>query len=338
MSTEDSGREYDGKSRGNNRALPPGSGPVQNSQRHKITRSSSGKNISNSRATQLQRTDKVKDVNVGLYDVDEAIYYYLENVVQPRITENDTEVRVPIMYGSPERWKSVQKSGVFRDKTGKLQFPILMYKRTGIERVDGFRKLDANNPNLFYTATTGYNKRNRYDNFNALVGRSPSRESYNVVIPDYVKLTYDCILVTEFISHQNKILEDINYASNAYWGKDNYFKFLANMTSFDLSNDLEDGQDRGIKATFSIEMNGYIIPNNLQKDMTQYNKKSYGVARVIMGNGVHGNIDSLNQALGNDSIRQSGMQNKSSYYNEGSGKSGGMIPKQDILKGHGQKE
>jgi len=128
MARSNTGREEYGIDSSREVGRPPINPPAQTSQRHKITRSSSGKNISNSRSTQLQRTDKVKDTNVGLYDVDEAIYYYLENVVQPRIKENDTEVRVPIMYGSPERWKSVQKSGVFRDKTGKLQFPILMYK------------------------------------------------------------------------------------------------------------------------------------------------------------------------------------------------------------------
>tara|TARA_R100001443_G_scaffold108497_1_gene118990 strand:+ start:105 stop:1100 length:996 start_codon:yes stop_codon:yes gene_type:complete len=301
---------------------------------------SAGKAISKNRASQLKRVDNVKEINVGLYDIDEAIYYYFENVIQPRVRENDKEVRVPIVYGSPERWKSVQKSGVFRDKTGKIQYPILMYKRTGIERVEGFTKLDANNPNLYYTATKRYNPKNRYDNFNALVGRNPSVEAYNIVIPDYVKLSYELILVTEFIGHQNKILEDINYAANSYWGKDNYFKFLATMTSFDLANDLEQGADRGVRATFSLEMNGYIIPDNLQKDMTQFNKKSYGVARVIMGNGVYGNLDSLNQALGLQTkkyIEDSGLANKTSYYNEGEYKASGMIPKLDILKGHGNR-
>ena len=79
------------------------------------------------RSSQIRREDKVKDVAVGLYDVDEAIHFYFENVIQPRVTENEKEIRVPIIYGSPERWKSVQKSGVFRDKTGKVQNPILMY-------------------------------------------------------------------------------------------------------------------------------------------------------------------------------------------------------------------
>jgi carbamate kinase len=60
-----------------------------------------------------------------------------------------------------------------------------------------------------------------------------------------------------------------------------------------------------------------------------------------MGNGIHGDLSSLNQALGQagqTGIKQTGIGNKSSYYNEGKYKSGGMIPKLDILKGHGQKE
>ena len=279
------------------------------------------------RSDQYQRTDTVKEIQVGLYDADEAISYYFENVIQPRIKENEKELRVPIIYGSPERWKSVQKSGVFRDKTGKIQYPILMYRRTGIERLEGFSKLDANSPNLFYTVSKKYNLRNRYDNFDLLIGRNPSIESYNIVIPDYVKLTYDCIVVTEFIHHQNKILEDINYASNSYWGKDNYFKFLANMTTFDVTNELVQGEDRGIRATFALELNGYIIPDNLQKDMTQYNKKNYGVAKIFMESKV---VDNINGTVG-----EAGLAGKSSYYKEGN-RGGDTIPRHDILRGHGQ--
>jgi|TARA_R110000822_G_scaffold41842_8_gene113838 hypothetical protein len=259
----------------------------------RLVTTSTGDSISKDRSRQVKRDDTVKDVAVGLYDADEAIHYYFENVIQPRVTEGQKEIRVPIIYGSPERWKSVQKSGVFRDKTGKIQFPILMYRRTGIERQEGFNKLDANHPHLYYTVGKKYNQRNRYDKFDLLIGRKPSQESYNIVIPDYVKLTYECILVTEFIGHQNKILEDVNYASNSYWGKDNYYKFLANMTSFDVSNDLEQGSDRGIRATFALEMNGYIIPDNLQKDMTQYNKRDHTVSKILMGTKIVSDINNL---------------------------------------------
>ena len=122
---------------------------------------SSGNNVSNNRAEQINRTEDIKNVSVGLYDVDEAIYYYFENVIKPRVKEGEREIKVPVVYGSPERFKSVQKSGVFRDETGKVQFPILIYKRTGIERLEGYNKLDANSPNLYYTVGSSYNEKNR---------------------------------------------------------------------------------------------------------------------------------------------------------------------------------
>ena len=33
-------------------------------------------------------------------------------------------LNVPVLYGSPERWKSVQKDGFYRDKNGKIQAPL----------------------------------------------------------------------------------------------------------------------------------------------------------------------------------------------------------------------
>ena len=269
---------------------------------------SSGNNVSNNRAEQINRTEDIKNVSVGLYDVDEAIYYYFENVIKPRVKEGEREIKVPVVYGSPERFKSVQKSGVFRDETGKVQFPILIYKRTGIERLEGYNKLDANSPNLYYTVGSSYNEKNRYDQFDVLVGRKTSQKTHNVVVPDYVRLSYDCILLTDFINHQNKVIEDINYASHAYWGKDNYYKFLAVMTNFNLVNEANQGEERIARAEFSLEMSGYIIPDNLQKDMTQVNKLDYGVARVILGTAV---TDKIPNGSNNG---QSGLAGRSSYF------------------------
>jgi hypothetical protein len=273
------------------------------------TTDSLGNKISKDRATQVNRTNDIKEVSVGLYDVDEAIYYYFENVIKPRVTEGEREIKVPVIYGSPERWKSVQKSGVYRDETGKIQYPILIYKRTGIERLEGYNKLDANNPNLFYSVSSNYNERNRYDQFDILVGRNKSKKTHNVVIPDYVKLSYDCILLTDFINHQNKVIEDINYASHAYWGKDNYYKFLATMASFNLTNDAAQGEERTSRAEFTLEMSGYIIPDNLQKDMTQANKLDYGVAKVQVGTAITNNIESK----GGRNPEQ-GLAGKTSYF------------------------
>ena len=272
-----------------------------------FTIDSSGNKLASNRSMQINRENDIKNVSVGLYDIDEAIYYYFENVIKPRVKEGDREIKVPVIYGSPERWKSVQKSGIFRDETGKIQFPILIYKRTSIERLEGYNKLDANNPNLFYSVASSYNEKNRYDQFDLLIGRNASKKTHNIVIPDYVKLSYDCILLTDFINHQNKVIEDINYASHAYWGKENYYKFLATLTNFNLVNEASQGEERVSRAEFTLEMSGYIIPDNLQKDMSQMNKLNYGVAKVQIGN-------TTTKNLNGSSVSQQGLAGKSSYF------------------------
>jgi len=235
------------------------------------------------RVNQIRRDDKVKDLHVNLYDVDSVIKYYFDNVIQPTVMEGDEQVMVPVVYGSPERWKSVQKSGVYRDSTGKVQFPAIVYKRTSVEKNKSLgNKVDINNP-LYASFQKQYTPRNNYDNFSVLNGRKPQTQFHNVVIPDYVKLSYDCIIFTEYLEQLNKIVEDVNYAGGQYWGQDESFKFLSKIDSFNIESQTDAGVDRISKATFTLEMNGFIIPDNIQKAMSNYNAKDFGKVKVVIG-------------------------------------------------------
>ena len=61
------------------------------------------------RANDVRRDDDtLKPLSIGLYDMDYAIKYYFEEVIKPEIEEFGVKVKVPIMYGSPEKWKNVQ--------------------------------------------------------------------------------------------------------------------------------------------------------------------------------------------------------------------------------------
>jgi hypothetical protein len=94
---------------------------------------------------------------LDLQDHDEAIMYYFNNIIKPSVIVNGDRTNVPIIYGAPERWKGVQKDGYFRDKEGKLQTPLIMFKRDSVEkRRDLGNKLDGNNPQLFYTFQEKY--------------------------------------------------------------------------------------------------------------------------------------------------------------------------------------
>ncbi len=60
----------------------------------------------NNRATQVSwKGDDVKPFSIGIQDIDEAIFYYFDNVIKPFVIQNGERLPVPIIYGSPEKWK-----------------------------------------------------------------------------------------------------------------------------------------------------------------------------------------------------------------------------------------
>ena len=121
--------------------------------------------LSSNRAYQRSvKNDNVKQFSIGLKDIDETIVYYFNNVIRPSVIQNGKRISVPILYGSPERWASVQKDGYYRDKNGKIQTPLIMFKRDSIEKNRSLgNKMDANNPNNFAIFQKGYSKKNVFN-------------------------------------------------------------------------------------------------------------------------------------------------------------------------------
>ena len=219
--------------------------------------------------------DTVKPFSVGIQDIDEAIFYYFQNVIQPSVIQNGARLPVPIIYGSPEKWKSYQKDGYYRDQQGKIKAPLIMFKRNSIDKNRQIaNKLDANNPQNFGVFTKKYTQRNAYDNFKVLNNRIPQKEYYAVIMPDYLTVTYTCVVFTYYVEQLNKIIESMEYASDAYWGNPQRYQFKAMIDSFGFQTELADNDERVIRSTFDIKINGYIIPDILQKDITALKKFS----------------------------------------------------------------
>jgi len=227
--------------------------------------------------------DATKPFTIGIKDIDESIMYYFNEVIRPSVIQNNERIAVPIIYGSPERWKSVQKDGYYRDKKGAIMMPILMFKRDSLSKNRSLaNKLDANNPNLYTSWQKSYNEKNFYSNFGLLNNRIPTKQFIANVVPDYVDLTYSCIIQTYYVEQLNKIIEAINYASDSYWGDPERFKFRARIDNFTTTTELQQSQERLVRGTFEIKMYGYIIPDVIQKDMKaikKYNEKS----KIIFG-------------------------------------------------------
>jgi hypothetical protein len=246
------------------------------------------------RGDQLSFTgDSVKPFSIGIQDIDEAVFYYFQNVIKPFVLQNGERIEVPIIYGSPEKWASFQKFGYFRDSQGRIMMPIIMFKRDNIEKVRSVsNKLDANNPNNISIARKKYSNKNAYDNFSALNNVIPQKVNYAVVIPDYITVTYSCAINTYYMDQLNKIVEAIEYASDSYWGDPSRFQFRAMIDSFAIKNELADKEERTVSSTFSIKLNGYIIPDVPQKDMNAL-KKIPDVVKITVTEQITNNINNI---------------------------------------------
>jgi len=216
-----------------------------------------------------RKDDTLGDYSVGFYQIDDAIKYYFDNVIKPTVIEDEELIKVPVLYGSPERWKSMQRDGYYRDNKGKAILPLLMYRRTSVAKNEAIptSALDANNPKLFYTFQKKYNSRNKYDKFSVLQGINPSQQFYNIIMPKYVTLTYEAIVFTEYLEQMNKIVEAIHYSEGAYWGDEDRFKFRCNIETFENAVELEAAGDRLVKNTFNMTFLGYIIPDSINKEI-----------------------------------------------------------------------
>ena len=242
--------------------------------------------LSSNRAYQRSvKNDNVKQFSIGLKDIDETIVYYFNNVIRPSVIQNGKRISVPILYGSPERWASVQKDGYYRDKNGKLMAPLISFKGTGFDQVNslGNKLLSNPYPYNFGIFQKQFNQRNIYDNFSALNNRQPQVQYYGVIYPDFVNLTYTITIYTYYIEQMNRILESINYAANSYWGDPERFKFRTTIANYTTAVELQQNTDRVVKSTFDLKLYGHLIPDAINKDIANGIGTFFNKTKVVFG-------------------------------------------------------
>jgi hypothetical protein len=208
----------------------------------------------------------IKKLSITLQDHDEAIKYYIDNVIQPTVTTNGTTISVPVIYSNPERWVSIQRDGSYRDKNGKLMFPLIAYTRQSVTKDRNLgNKLDSNKIHNYQSFQRIFSKNNQYDKFSVLNNRIPTKEIYMSVVPDYIDISYSAIIITDYVEHMNSLIEDFNFASDSYWGDPNRFKFRTTIDTFNTLQEINISDSRLVRTTFTISLKGYIIPNNIQE-------------------------------------------------------------------------
>jgi hypothetical protein len=221
-------------------------------------------------------------IQITLMSIDETIVNYLNDSIKPTVIDNETVRIVPVLYGTPERWSTFRKDGIIRDPiSDKAQTPVIMLRRTGVERD---KMTNPSNKYLETAYETGWNRRNAYDKFAVLNNIRPSRQFHAIIIPDYVTISYDVVLWTEYESQMSDLVGQIQVEGDEYWGTRNGFKFRVRIDGFDSQTDLEATQDRIVRTTFSMKVSAYLVPDRMVKNfkLSPTTRKTYTAKKLVV--------------------------------------------------------
>lgn len=256
------------------------------------TESSTSQDPKLNKAKQVRRDqDNVKNISVGIYDVDTAFKNFLEKDVKPTIEDDGRFYPVPVMYASPEKWASAQRDGFMKDDNGMILTPVISFKRNNLSINTDLAKLKvAQNEDAHQMFERTYTKTNRYDQFSVLTGQSPKKEYMSVERPDYVNLEYEVVVWCDYMEQVNKIVEQIVFFQGRSFG--DRYKFVIKGDSYAFETISEMGQDRITKASINLTAKAYIVPEyaavtNNTKRRISIGKVSWGESPKLGGNESH---------------------------------------------------
>jgi hypothetical protein len=233
--------------------------------------------------SKIVKQDEQQMVSISLIDVDSTIASYMERHVIPEIEQNKSKVKVPLIYGNAERWKGAQKDGYLRDKLGKIQIPLIMFKRNSFAKNEAMRFLKDDK--ITYPTVRKFSQKNAYDRFSVLNPEFKKRyETFDVKMPDYVTVTYEVMVWTNFTEHNNKIIEQFQYFTDRYWGEDDKYKFKVLIDNFDNQQEVGAGTERIIRTTFTMSVNAYLLPK--RADNIPTTQKGFTIRKVVVTNEV----------------------------------------------------
>ena len=226
--------------------------------------------------------DFTKDYEIVLKDLDKSIMNHIKNVMKVKVHDNGEMIDVPLMYGNQERWANVRKpNGVIRDKNGSLVLPLLMLKR---ERVDFTENLpmwhhDLTGKNVEVVRSSTYSKKNQYSNFSVQQGMRPIEERIITGPPQYVNLTYNFVVWTQYMDQMNSISQQFLNQTNRYWGDEVSYRFFCKVDGgISDGTEMTSGGERIIKHTFSVILNGYLIHEYIANII---NKKRHNLKKSL---------------------------------------------------------
>lgn len=226
--------------------------------------------------------DTVKTPKCTIYDIDYAVMSYVTDIIQPQVYDNEFLVDVPIFYANGEKWAQFQSRGYMFDDRGKALTPYMAIRRNSITERDSLKTLGVNqNPSgNDYIYRNKFTLTNKYDRFSLLQGTKPSQEYYLSPVPEFVDVSYDLLIWTDYTDQMNSIIEQIMPTNGFAWGTT--WKFPTFISDYSFENINSIGEDRIVRATLPISVKGTLLmPYELRVSNLQ---KRYSVKRITFGN------------------------------------------------------
>jgi len=164
-----------------------------------------------------------------------------------------------------------------------------MLKRTEVSKNSDFingMEHDLNRKSDQFVVSQQWSKDNRYDRFSVLQGQMPTKDLLVTTPPNYVSISYDCVLWTNFISHMNSLVESFVEFNNQYWGEGQERKFFSLIENISDASEMNRNGERFIKSTFSINTRASLLPedyNSVVTNKISNLKKVKSVAKVNFG-------------------------------------------------------
>jgi hypothetical protein len=222
------------------------------------------------RHTQVRRDkDKTRNIGITLYDIDFAVKSFIDKTMQLKVQDNDESINVPTIYANSEKWASIQKNGLLKDKKGKTLVPLITFRRSGVTVNAEIRRNKVASVNqIGYIMQHKYSKSSPYDRFSATYGSKPQQEYIITPIPDYVDVSYDFIAWCEYQSQLNYLVEQFVYFTGQSFGENNFLKFATMSDSYTMEDNNTTGQDRLVRASFQIIVKGYLLPKEVAREAT----------------------------------------------------------------------
>ena len=209
--------------------------------------------------------DAGKSYSITLKDIDIAVINHIRNIMKPVVRESNEIIKVPVMYGNEERWKSVRGRGVLRDKNGVIILPVMVIKRTSVAMNDQMPLSFDNDVRGKYISvvrsSNGWSKNNRYDRFSVLTGQKPVEEFVKTGMPDFVVCSYNIVMMTAYMEQMNDLNTIWVEHLETYFGDSTSYRFLSSLSG-DISDatEMESDGERIIRNELTLEIKGYMIP------------------------------------------------------------------------------